>query len=446
LPKLLHTVFSSRLPVLNYPIYAFDVKKKKKKEIDEHSRRYEVDELGNPIDWTPYEKDDEVMRDTEEDFYRTEDPWMRRVRKERTRSSPMRTETENWEGETPAQAASDYHERIKETLLNMPQEHMSTCVQAIYDTLEVCQTKRIKIKRKAAKSTFEGKEHSQSRGWKTEKKEKDKKDKNKDITNLKKQVLETLKSVEQFEKEMYFLTKLEIVELAAKKAVAPPPKPEQQKRDPKNPWGKGKSLVKGIKANTLVLNHDQEEEIDPAAPHAALVKVTEKDVSINKVSIARSGAVVVETAKPMSHETKKKLHQAVNTNVFGGRDVTKELVRPTYSSLKFDFVPLCFGDGTEMSDQEVNAFVRAHPKWEKVQFTEPIKHIENARMPGVATLLCKVVDDDQGTVVKVLLSTLVRFGPEMRRCREWFNKPNTKQCSICQRWGHTAYNCRAKNP
>jgi hypothetical protein len=148
----------------------------------------------------------------------------------------------------------------------------------------------------------------------------------------------------------------------------------------------------------------------------------------------------------MSHETKKKLHQAVNTNAFGGRDVTKELVRPTYSSLKFDFVPLRFGDGTEMSDHEINAFVRAHPKWEKVQFTEPIKRIENARMPGVATLLCKVVDDDQGTVAKALLSTLVRFGPEMRRCKEWFNKPNTKQCSICQRWGHTAYNCKAKNP
>ena len=44
-----------------------------------------------------------------------------------------------------------------------------------------------------------------------------------------------------------------------------------------------------------------------------------------------------------------------------------------------------------------------------------------------------------------LLRTLVRFGPEVRRCREWFNRPPTWQCSVCQRWGHTTYNCRARS-
>ena len=121
------------------------------------------------------------------------------------------------------------------------------------------------------------------------------------------------------------------------------------------------------------------------------------------------------------------------------------LVRPTYSSLKFDFVPLRFGDGSPIPDGDVEAFVRAHPKWANLTFVEPIKRIENKRVPGVFTLLCKVADDDKGSTAKELLRTLVRFGPEVRRCREWLNKPATKQCSICQRWGHEAYKCRARS-
>ena len=67
-------------------------------------------------------------------------------------------------------------------------------------------------------------------------------------------------------------------------------------------------------------------------------------------------------------------------------------------------------------------------------------------MPGVSTILWKVADDDKGTTVKVLLRTLVQFGPELRRCREWYNKPAVPQCSVCQRWGHSAYRCRSRSP
>ena len=86
-----------------------------------------------------------------------------------------------------------------------------------------------------------------------------------------------------------------------------------------------------------------------------MVKVQE--ALINRVSVARSGAVVVETAKALDHPAKKKLQQEVNKAAFHGRDATRELVRPTYSSLKFDFVPLRFDDGTEMLSDDVHSCI-----------------------------------------------------------------------------------------
>src|SRR6266704_3112222 len=95
-----------------------------------------------------------------------------------------------------------------------------------------------------------------------------------------------------------------------------------------------------------------------------------------------------------------------------------------------------------MADQDINTCICDHPKWSDVQLIEPVKVLENKRVLGVATLLCKVVDDEKGSKAKELLKALVHFGPEVHRCREWFNCPPTRQCSVCQRWGHTAYNCR----
>ena len=171
-----------------------------------------------------------------------------------------------------------------------------------------------------------------------------------------------------------------------------------------------------------------------------------KDAEVTDVRTARSGALVIETKKPMDQATKQRVQEAVNRLAFKGANATKALVRPTHSLLKFDFIPLRFDDGSEMSDSDLSACVRAHPQWANTLFVEPIKRIPNARTPGVATLLCKVADDDKGSKAKALLKTLVRFGSEVRRCREWFNKPPTRQCSICQKWGHHAYVCRSRSP
>jgi hypothetical protein len=89
--------------------------------------------------------------------------------------------------------------------------------------------------------------------------------------------------------------------------------------------------------------------------------------------------------------------------------------------------------------------LRAHPQWRDVQMVEIPKMIKS-RTPNVCTLLCKVADDAKGTKAKQLLRTAVTFGMEMRRCKEWVNRPQSRQCSICQRWGHSSFICRARSP
>src|SRR6266704_1220258 len=98
----------------------------------------------------------------------------------------------------------------------------------------------------------------------------------------------------------------------------------QHKRDPKNQWGYNVSaLVKGIKSNTLVLNHREVIEVDPIALQATLQKSYNKDLTINRVSVARSGAVVVEMTKALDHSAKKKLQGEVNKAAFQGKDATR---------------------------------------------------------------------------------------------------------------------------
>jgi hypothetical protein len=72
--------------------------------------------------------------------------------------------------------------------------------------------------------------------------------------------------------------------------------------------------------------------------------------------------------------------------------------------------------------------------------------IPNRNNGAFVTVLCKVTDDRQGSAAKRLSRTSVQFSDEHRRCKLWYNKPPTRQCSICQRWGHTHFTCRARSP
>ena len=111
--------------------------------------------------------------------------------------------------------------------------------------------------------------------------------------------METLKVVEQFEQDLSFLSKPEIIELAARKNLAPKPKsyaqaantPPTASKDTKTrqPF-KGSSLVKGIRANTLVLTHDEGDDLDLDAIKSTVQKNTTLEIS--RVAMAKSGALV----------------------------------------------------------------------------------------------------------------------------------------------------------
>ena len=320
---------------------------------------------------------DEEMSNAEESVEEAE---------EEAEEQPMDTEPtpgdKPWSGTTPDQYYQQWYDEMRRLLSrkDILEEHLVKAAQRVYDGLRTaCRAKNVQVQddkpsqfiRTAEKKQEE--KRSKSRGRSRDTKNTGKKDeKKKDIANLKKQVLETLKTVEQFEKDLSFLTKPEIVDLAARKNLAPKTQQTnagEKKRDPKDPWGKGLSLVKGIRANTLVLNHKESDAVDTDRLKASLQEAN-KNLTINRVAIAKSGAVVVETSKAMDHDTKKKIQQAVDNAAFAGRDATSELVRPTYSSLKFDFVPMIFEDGSEASSQDIHDALRAHPKWAETLFTQ----------------------------------------------------------------------------
>src|SRR6201994_561291 len=275
-----------------------------------------------------------------------------------------------WSGKTPEEYYQHWFEGIQKLFnrKDIPDKYRLKVTQGMYDGIKaasivkniwVCDEKPNQfIFTSEARDKKDKDKHSQSRGRSRDPKTSKKDEKKKDIANLKKQVLETLKTVEQFEKDLSFLSKTEIVDLAARKNLAPKPQQnnnKEKKRDPKDPWGKGTSLIKGIKANTLVLNHKENETIDLDHLKSTLQKTNkDKELTFNRVAVAKSGAVVVETNKAMDHSTKKNIQQTVNNAAFAGRDATTELVRPTHSSLKFDFVPVLFEDGSEASSQDIH--------------------------------------------------------------------------------------------
>src|SRR6266568_1586618 len=259
--------------------------------------------------------------------------------------------------------------------------------------------------------------------------------------------------VEKLSEGLSFLTKPEIVNIVAKKYMAPPePKKMAQlpKHDPQNPWGKGMSLVKGPGTKTMILCPSKGVEVDLELVQESLVYLTpeqamlkEEAVDVKTVTKARSGVVVVTAKDNLSLKQKAALHSVIGAALDNAE--MREVEKKTHSCLKFDFLPTRHQDGAEITVEEITRELRAHPQWRDIQMVEIPKMIKS-KTPNMCTLLCKVEDDAKGSKAKQLLRTAVSFGMEMRRCKEWVNCPQSRQCSICQCWGHSSFICRVHSP
>src|SRR6266568_7977608 len=95
--------------------------------------------------------------------------------------------------------------------------------------------------------------------------------------------------VEKLSEGLSFLTKPEIVNIAAKKYMAPPePKKLTQlpKRDPQNPWGKGTLLVKGPGTKTMILHPSKGVDVDLELIQESLVYLTPEQAMLKEEAVA----------------------------------------------------------------------------------------------------------------------------------------------------------------
>ncbi|KIL54499.1 hypothetical protein M378DRAFT_48284, partial [Amanita muscaria Koide BX008] len=58
----------------------------------------------------------------------------------------------------------------------------------------------------------------------------------------------------------------------------------------------------------------------------------------------------------------------------------------------------------------------------------------------------KIYDDRAGHLLKSLIKKSVFVAGSNRRLRAWINKPASRQCVVCQRWGHTQQICGSRSP
>ncbi len=277
-------------------------------------------------------------------------------------------------------------------------------------------TKQRMNKEEAEKGRSQSRGRSASRGRKRTKDMKDTK-----VQELTKQVTAIMAEVEKLSEGLSFLTKPEIVNIAAKKYMAPPElkkMAQPPKRDPQNPWGKGMSLVKGPGTKTMILHPSKGVEVNLELVQESLVYLTpeqvmlkEEAVDVKTVTKARSGAVVVTAKDNLSLKQKAALHSIIGAALDNAE--MREVEKKTHSCLKFDFLPTRHQDGAEIMIEEMTRELKVHPQWRDAQLVEIPKMIKS-RTPNMCTLLCKVEDDAKGTRVKQLLKTAVSFGVEMR--------------------------------
>ncbi|KIL54877.1 hypothetical protein M378DRAFT_91759 [Amanita muscaria Koide BX008] len=94
----------------------------------------------------------------------------------------------------------------------------------------------------------------------------------------------------------------------------------------------------------------------------------------------------------------------------------------------------------------VKTELQRHPTWREVELHEDPIILPHKTNKTICTILLKVRDDRKGSQLRYLTKTSIPILGEIRRVREWLNSPTTRQCSQCQRWGHTVHTCRSRSP
>ncbi|KIL58720.1 hypothetical protein M378DRAFT_52230, partial [Amanita muscaria Koide BX008] len=75
---------------------------------------------------------------------------------------------------------------------------------------------------------------------------------------------------------------------------------------------------------------------------------------------------------------------------------------------------------------------------------EPIVLLPNKRNPAFLTAIIKVLDDRAGHVASALTKQSIFVCSEHRPIKVWEQRHGARQCTTCQKWGHTHRWCDSK--
>ena len=178
------------------------------------------------------------------------------------------------------------------------------------------------------------------------------------------------------------------------------------------------------------------ESHDKAGIHAL------KDNHLVLVKWSMRGNLIIKCSKPMDDTIKDCLHNAIKAAVPpSSADSIAILNKPPTTALKFMTVPRHNEDGSDTDSFDLYNDLMAHELWRDVELFSQPRFLPMKEGAAGGTVIVSVVDDNQGTIGRKLMNTIVSFSGASRRCLCWVEKEAQLFCIQCQCWGHLNFNC-----
>ncbi|KAF8676347.1 hypothetical protein AX14_004961 [Amanita brunnescens Koide BX004] len=194
---------------------------------------------------------------------------------------------------------------------------------------------------------------------------------------------------------------------------------------------KGSALLERVAK--LISDHSE------PAPRMAL-----RENPIVFVKWSMRGNLVLKCAKPMDDDLiKDGIKDAIAYFFPSPSAEVLILNKPPTTALKFLAVPRHNLDGSDTDEMDLLNDLTAHPAWADIELWSNPKFINlKAGMAG-ATVVVSIVDDNQGSIGRRLMGTMVDFSGCTRPCKRWVELPAQPFCGQCQSWGHPGARCPA---
>ena len=159
---------------------------------------------------------------------------------------------------------------------------------------------------------------------------------------------------------------------------------------------------------------------------------------------ARSN-LLLKCAQPMGEMLKVALERSIRKDIPEGQaeeDSDVEVLnRPPTTSLKFMAVPRFNEDGTPTDSADLYNDIKSAPTWADVSFFSDPKFLSKDRGAASDIVVVTIIDDDQGSVGRRLMRSVISFSGATQPCLCWVDKQVQPFCGQCMMWGHGGYNC-----